>query len=299
MFDARDPTKVSLAATRAPELPLEKLLLGKTVEEAAALLPRLFNLCREAQGLCARLAFGLPGETGQGPLAREILRDHLLKVHVTWPGHYGFSPDPLPADWAAGGAPLAQALFGAPREMPATPADFLSFLDGGTSLARILARIDASFAPGEADTGWLPSLTSKTAFRKVAAENSVAGRHAFHPVMRWIAETRGHGPLWRATARGYDIAACLADRLPVPRTPAPGSAIVAATRGSYAVTARMEAGRIAAFARVTPTDHLLAPGGILDRTLAALPPEKNGYAPLILDILDPCTPVRLTEVAHA
>jgi hypothetical protein len=117
--------------------------------------------------------------------------------------------------------------------------------------------------------------------------------------MRWIAETRGHGPLWRATARGYDIAACLADRLPVPRTPAPGSAIVAATRGAFAVTARVDAGRIAAFARVTPTDHLLAPGGILDRTLAALPAEKTGYAPLILDILDPCTPVRLTEVAHA
>jgi hypothetical protein len=117
--------------------------------------------------------------------------------------------------------------------------------------------------------------------------------------MRWIAETRGHGPLWRAAARGYDIAACLADRLPVPRTPAPGSAIVAATRGAFAVTARVENGRIAGFARVTPTDHLLAQGGILERTLAALPPEKAGYAPLILDILDPCTPVRLTEVTHA
>jgi hypothetical protein len=299
MFDARDPAQASLAATRAPELPVEKLLLGKTVEEAAALLPRLFNLCREAQGLCARLAFGLPGETAQGPLAREILRDHLLKVHVTWPGHYGFSPDPLPADWAAGGAPLAPALFGASREMPATPADFLSFLGGGTPLGHILSRIDASFAPGEADSGWLPSLTSRTAFFKDAAENSVAGRHAFHPVMRWIAETRGHGPLWRAAARGYDIAACIADRLPAPRTPAPGCAIVAATRGSYAVTARVEAGRIAAFARVTPTDHLLAPGGILERTLAALPSEKAGYAAVLLDILDPCVPIRLTEPAHA
>jgi hypothetical protein len=183
--------------------------------------------------------------------------------------------------------------------MPATPADFLSFMGGGTPLARILARIEASFAPGEADTGWLPSLTSKTAFLKDAAENSVAGRHAFHPVMRWIAQTRGHGPLWRAAARGYDIAACLADRMPVPLTPTPGSAIVAATRGAFAVTARVEGGRIAAFARVTPTDHLLATGGALDRTLAALPPEKTGYARLILDILDPCAPVRLTEMAHA
>ena len=299
MFDARATARPGLAATRAPELPVEKLLLGKTIEEAADLLPRLFNLCREAQGLCARLAFGLPGETAQRPLAREILRDHLLKIHVTWPGHYGFPPDPLPADWAAGGAPLALALFGPSRAMPATPADFLSFLGSGTPLARVLARIEASFAPGEADTGWLPSLTSRTAFLKDSAENSVAGRHAFHPVMRWIAETRGHGPLWRATARGYDIAACLSDRLPVPRTPAPGSAIVAAARGSYAVTARIDGGRISAFARVTPTDHLLAPGGILDRTLAALPAEKTGYAPLLLDILDPCTPVRLTEVAHA
>lgn len=299
MFDARSSATPRLEAVREPDLPVERLLLGKTVEEAAALLPRLFNLCREAQSACTRLAFGLPADPAQGTVSREILRDHLLKIHVTWPGHYGFPPDPLPADWAAGGASLAQALFGAPRGMPATPADFLDFLKGGTPLARILARIDASFARGEADTGWLPSLTSKTAFLREAAENSVAGRHAFHPVMRWIAETRGHGPLWRATARGYDIAACLADRLPVPRTPAPGSAIVAATRGSYAVTARVAEGRVTAFARVTPTDHLLAQGGILERTLAALPADRAGHAPLILDILDPCTPVRLTEVSRA
>ncbi len=299
MFDARPTARPSLAATRAPELPVERLLVGKTVEEAAALLPRLFNLCREAQASCARLAFGLPGDPGAPAPGREILRDHLLKIHATWPGHYGFSPDPLPADWAAGGPRLARALFGAPGEMPATPADFLSFLGSDVPLARILARIDASFGKGEADTGWLPSLTSKTAFRTIAAENSVAGRHAFHPVMRWIAETRGHGPLWRATARGYDMAACLADRLPVPRTPAPGSAIVAAARGAYAVAARVEGGRVASFTRVTPTDHLLARGGILDRSLAALPAEKSGYAPLLLDILDPCTPVRLTEASHA
>lgn len=53
------------------------------------------------------------------------------------------------------------------------------------------------------------------------------------------------------------------------------------------------------FERVTPTDSLLARGGVLDRTLASLPADKAGLGPLLLDILDPCSPVRLKEVRNA
>ena len=54
-----------------------------------------------------------------------------------------------------------------------------------------------------------------------------------------------------------------------------------------------------AFSRITPTDHLLAPGGVLAQCLATLPADRAGLAPLMLEILDPCSPVRLEEVAHA
>ena len=65
------------------------------------------------------------------------------------------------------------------------------------------------------------------------------------------------------------------------------------------MTAASQAGHVTQFERVTPTDHMLAPDGILDRTLATLPAMKEGLATLILEILDPCTPVRLKEAGDA
>lgn len=112
-------------------------------------------------------------------------------------------------------------------------------------------------------------------------------------------ETAVRERLWRAAARLYDIEACLSDALPPPGTPAVGRVTVAAARETHAGTARLSEGRVTRFERVTPTDHLLAPGGILDRALAALRVDATGLAPLMLDIRDPCTPVRLTEARHA
>jgi hypothetical protein len=87
--------------------------------------------------------------------------------------------------------------------------------------------------------------------------------------------------------------------LPRPAQVGGGRALVPAARGLYAVAARVEGGRVAAFARVTPTDHLLAPGGVLDRSLAALPADRGALAPLLLDILDPCSPVQVMEAEDA
>ncbi len=43
----------------APPLPIARLVASKPVEEVAALLPRVYNLCPAAQGCAARLALGL------------------------------------------------------------------------------------------------------------------------------------------------------------------------------------------------------------------------------------------------
>ena len=287
----------ALRAQCAPRLPVSRLVVGQQVDAVAALLPRLFNLCRAAQSAAVEAALGRA--VAVDGVAKEILRDHLLKFHATWPGFFGHPPLPLPADWAEGGEALRRTAFGPARKAPATAADFFDFLDSGEGYAPVLKLIDGCFAAGEAVAEGLAPVTPETIWTPGLCDNSVAARAAAHPAMQGIAERRGMGPLWRAAARLYDIADVLDGRIPPLLTPAPGAAIVPAARGSYAVRIARDGNTVTAFDRMTPTDHLLADGGVLDRALANLPAAKAGLGPLLLDILDPCSPVRLLEVAHA
>lgn len=299
MTYARPLSSPRLVARPAPALPVARLVAGKPAEEAAELLPRLFNLCRAAQGAAARLALGLPlAEGWQETLRHEILRDHLMRLFLVWPARLGMGAGTLPAGWEHDAGVVARAVFGPAARAPATPEALTAFLGSGHGAAPVLARIGDAFGPGAA-CAELPLVTPEAALTPGAVENSVAARHAGHPALRALAARHGRGPLWRAAARLYDIAACLEGTLPAPLTPAPGVALVPAARGLYAVRAKARDGRVSAFARVTPTDHLLARGGVLEQSLAALPADRTGVAPLVLDILDPCSPVRLEEADDA
>ncbi|MCR8723108.1 hydrogenase expression/formation protein HupK [Frigidibacter sp. ROC022] len=279
---------------------MEALILGKPVEEAAELLPRLFNLCRTAQKVAARMAFGLPlGPEDAGQVRLEILREHLVRFCLKLPGHFGTGAAPFPDGWQTGGAAARLALFGPRGALPETPAELDAFLDAGQGIAPVLTRVRDCFAPGEACSGHLPDVDLSNALDVAPLENSVAGRQARNPVLLAIEERFGRGPFWRVAARAYDAQDCMNGRMPRLVSPRPGVAIVPAARGTYAIAARVEAGVVTAFHRVTPTDHLLAPGGVLDRSLASLPARKAGMAALLLDILDPCSPVRLRELDHA
>ncbi|WP_276716370.1 hydrogenase expression/formation protein HupK [Pseudooceanicola nitratireducens] len=314
------PLSPPLVARRSPGLPLDRLVVGKPVTEVAALLPRLFSLCRAAQAAAVTTALGRPvAAQNQGDdIGREILRDHLLKLCVTWPGQLGLgartvppiasltdtnsdthpAPQGLLSRTGAAGSGVAQALFGPAGTAPATPQDFDHFLASDLGCAPVLRGIDQCFAPGEAVAHALPAVDDKTIWGSQAIENSTAARHISHPVMAHLAATRGHGPLWRAAARLFDVQMVLAGTLPAPRALAPGQAMVPATRGVYAVHIETEGDTVTALTRITPTDSLLAPGGVLDLTLASLPADKAGLGPLLLDILDPCAPIRL-EARHA
>lgn len=281
---------LTAAIEPGPPLPLDRLLLGRPSEEAAALLPRLFNLCRAAQSAAAHLALGLPSPEDADNLQAELLRDHLLKLLLTWPNHLGHAPRPFPTR-----AETSAALFGPAGAFPETPPDFARWLAAGEGRSPLLAAIRDAFAPGEAVAS-LPDTTPATAMDTTAQENSTALRHPGHPVLDHIAKTHGRGPFWRATARAIDAGACLAGRLPALRLLPDGTALTPAARGQYAVRAQTEAGRVTVFARVTPTDHLLAPGGMLERSFATLPEAKSHLAPLLIDILDPCLPVELIHV---
>ena len=290
-------TAPTVGFTRPPALPVDRLLLGQPVAEAVHLLPRLFNLCRSAQVMAARQAFGLPADDGaRDALLLEIRRDHLMKLCLTWPGLLGMGQRTLPDGWQQGGDAVIAALFGTPDAAQARGFDGFAQGPGGA----VLRQIRDLFAPGEACTQALPPVTADTALNAGAAvENSIALRHLAHPVMRDVEQRFGCGPLWRATARALDLCDTLNGRFLAVARIRQGVAMVPATRGLYAIRADVAAGRVTAFARVTPTDHLLAPGGILEQSLSSLPAPRAGLAPLVLDILDPCAPVKLTGAKDA
>lgn len=284
---------LSVTIDAAAPLPVEKLLIGRPVAEAAALMPRLFNLCRAAQSAAAHLALGLPVPEDVDRLRAEVLRDHLIKLFLTWPKLLGQPPRPFPAPGTT-----ASALFGPAETFAGSAGAFDLWLASGAGCAPLLAAIRDGFAPGEAVAD-LPDTTPATAMSLSPQENSTAMRYPGHPVLGDIARTYGRGPLWRATARLIDAGACLAGSLPTPGVTPDGTALTPAARGQYAVRARTDAGRVAAFARLTPTDHLLIPGGTLQASFATLPVAKAALAPLVLDILDPCVPVTLTQVMES
>ncbi|WP_210730676.1 hydrogenase expression/formation protein HupK [Roseicyclus persicicus] len=291
MLDRVAPTP--LRAVPGPALPVEALVLGRPVAEAAALLPRLFNLCRAAQGVAAALALDLPPPTAD--IGAEIRRDHLLKLFVQLPGRFGRGDAPPALTGDAG--TIRAALFGPAAAAPTTTAETDAFLASGHGLAPLLGRIAGCFGQGVACANGLPLAGPDTG--TPAAENSPAARRAAHPALAHVEATHGRGPLWRVFGRALDLDAVLSGDLPAPRLLRPGTAQVPATRGLYTVTATQAGGLVTGVSRLTPTDHLLAPGGILALSLATLPADRAGLAPLLLDILDPCSPVRLAEVADA
>ena len=282
----------ALTATITPgtPLPIDALLLGRPLAEAAEILPRLFNLCRAAQGTAAHLALGLPLTDQAEMLRSEILRDHMIKLFLSWPALLGLPPTPFPKT-----ADTAAALFGPAAQMPHTPAAFADWLAAAQGAAPVLAALRDTFAPGEAAAN-LPDITPTSALSLTAQENSPALRHPGHPVLQALETTYGRGPLWRATARLIDAEACLTGILPASQTLPDGTVLTPASRGTYAVRARSENGRVTAFQRVTPTDHLLAANGMFQASIASLPAAKRSLASLVLDILDPCAPITLTQV---
>lgn len=264
-----------LVAQTPTALPVEALVRGKPVEEVAELIPRLFNLCRAAQRVAVRAALGLP-VTPQDleAAAQEIRREHELRLAVLLPLAFG-----LPA----GRAPTA---------FPATPEEYELFMLSDAPLAALLRRIGRAFGPGLA-VAVRPFPNANTVMNMGALDNSVAARVADDPVMRHVEARCGRGPLWRVVARAVELRRCDQGWQPWPVRHG-ASVVVPAARGAYAVTAVVCESRVETFHRITPTDHLLASGGVLQASLETL--HDHTLADALLAVLDPCSPVTLREV---
>ena len=277
-------------------LAVDALMTGRPVAEARRLLPAIFGLCRPVQDWALALALDLPERPEIATLRRDMLRDHLAKLCLHLPRRLGLAPLPLPANWAIGGAKLREALFGAETLPSATAFPGWTRSEGGLApLARAVAQ---SFAPGEARVG-LPPLDIGDPLADGPVENSLSLRHAGHPLLARVQADWGPGPLASLVARLIDLDALSRGEMPAPRRLADGTALVPCSRGLCALRMRQAGGMVTAFTRRTPTDHLLAPGGALEVALRHLPPEKSRLAPLVVELLDPCLPLRLTEPGHA
>ncbi|MBL4929271.1 hypothetical protein [Fuscibacter oryzae] len=276
----------AMQITRAPALPLAGLVVGKPVREVAALLPRLFNLCRMAQGAAARAALGLPPETTTADLAAEVLRDHLAALFVTLPPLLGLAPARPPQ------SAIAQALFGMgglPRNLP----DLNLWLASGAGVSPLAQAVSRAFPGRMASAPALPAPNDPLADGPY--DTSLAARRAGHPLLTALESERGRSPLWRLMVRLVDAEACLRGDLPAV-TVANGTALAPAARGTYALRLTHAGGLVTTITRRTPTDHLLAPGGMLHHSLMGSPPA---LAPLVIALHDPCEPVTLREVRHA
>jgi hypothetical protein len=285
-----------------PGLPVSEFLSGRTAEEAADLLPRLFNVCAVTQRVAARLALGLPALPGDDLALRdEILREHLLAFCVRLPDHLCLAPRP---DLLQGTGPALRAsLFGS-GSLPDDLSRFLDALrtDPAPGLA-VLHGLLQQFAPGEATSDPLPEAATGDPFDGAARENSAAGRRQGHPLLSGIAEIYGRGPLWRATARALEIEALTDGWQPAAQRHQDGTAEVMAARGTYFCRAETDAHRqVRSVQRATPTDHGTAPDGAMHQSLARLTNPTPARVALLMAVLDPCAPVTGTaapEPAHA
>jgi hypothetical protein len=311
----RDGGTVRATVERPRATDAATLLRGRPAGEAARMAGMAFNLCAAAQEGAARAAMGLPPAPGAtAAMEKETARDHALKLMVQWPVALGIAPDRAGlAAAATGGQALAAALFGsrgAPRDMAGLRRWAAA---GETAAARAFGvALGWDAAWGRAETAlWTPGDRAPAVdFARAeiggrAVETGLAARRAEEPLMRDIEAAQGRGVLWRLAARLADAARLAEGPPPEPQALAPGLGWAAAARGSLLVGAALEGGRVASFARLTPTDAALHPRGALARALAALPADPaaplHAVASMTVEAVDPCMPWRLTlrEAAHA
>jgi coenzyme F420-reducing hydrogenase alpha subunit len=119
-WDGARVTGVEVASTR-PQV-ANRILAGRTMPEAAAMVPRLFSICGRSQGVAAALACEAASArepdaqtraAREGVVRAEAVQEYLWRMLVDWPQLAGGAPEPdalAAARRALAGAPLEQAL---------------------------------------------------------------------------------------------------------------------------------------------------------------------------------------------
>lgn len=286
-------------------------LVGRPAEDAVRLLPRVFNLCAAAHGAASAAALGLPDPDGAGAMRAETVRDHGLALFHQWPQLLGLpgERDALALLGRAEAGAAIAARVGGDADLPGlSPSDLdLWLARGATGPARLLRavrdKVDpawgrvalAPLALADLDAG-LAALRMPDAALP-ARDATVLERVRHAPVLAALLAQEGASLFVRLLARVVDLLFTAAGRAgPAAggRT-AGGAGFAAAARGLLAHGARTEGGRIAAYTVLPPSAWTLAPGGLLERMLDALPARRETpmLGQLVLAAVNPCVPVTL------
>ncbi|WP_018391456.1 nickel-dependent hydrogenase large subunit [Ancylobacter sp. FA202] len=290
-----------------------RCVVGRSREEAAGLLPRVYNLCGGAHAVAAAAALGLP-EPCRDRLS-ERLRDHAVAVFAEWPALFGGAPDRAALRQLAGTAEdhlaLRRHVLGddvAASELDlarATPAEFGKWLDRAASpTARLMRRLQDTLHPDwgrvELDRPDMADVVAalEDGTPRVARETTAADGWRGAPLIRDLLAREGMSLFVRLLARLLDLLAGLAGNAgPAPdRRPPPGIGFAYAARGLLAHRARVEDGVVVDYRILAPSAWNLAPDGLLARMLAALPTndETSRLARIAVAAVNPCVPVRLS-----
>ena len=296
----------------APASDPARWLIGRPVDEAARLVPLVFNLCAAAQGAASAAALGLRDPGADDAIRAETVRDHAIALFHHWPALIGAEPDRAalallgaPSRGEAGGsAPVAAQICGEAGDLSAfTILELDAWLEAGaTGAARFLRQVRAG------DPAWgraeLPSVGLADVDAAMAQPAPIAARETTPldrvrraPVMQALLAAEGASLFARLLARVLDLLWAAAGRADAPLSGvSPGGAGVAeAARGRLAHKARVLDGRVGAYQVLTPSVWNLAPGGLLERMLAALPSRRETtlLAQLCVGAVNPCAPVTL------
>jgi hypothetical protein len=312
-------TRWHFARVSGPDV--ARYVVGRTPQEAAELLPRIYNLCGGAHAAAATDALGLPRPARDG--RDERLRDHAVAVFADWPALFGEPPDRAALQRLAGGAEdrlaLCRHLLGDDSTgldlAQASPAALENRLRAAVSpTARLMRRLRETVRP---DWGRVeldrPDMTDIVAALeqgapRAARETTVADGWRAAPLIRALLPREGMSLFVRLLARVLDLLAGLAGN-PQPAPPAnppPGIGLACAARGLLVHRARVAGGIITDYRVLAPSAWNLAPDGLLARMLATLPvgSETPLLARIAVAAVNPCVPVRLhvgrlEERAHA
>lgn len=299
-------------------------LVGRRAEDAALLIPRVFNLCASAHAEAARCALGLPpGPDADASARQERLLDHAVAVFCDWPALLGGVADrEALRGLAHGRTEIARTLR---RRLLGDEIDLVGggvrTLDrwlscGATPTARLFARLHGLLDPawGRAELlmpGPADIAASLEAGRPTQSrETTAADLWRETPLLSELTAREGMSLFVRMLARLADLLACLDSSEGLPDAsvcaPAAGIGLARAARGLLAHRATVVAGIVTDYRILSPSAWNLAEGGLLGRMFATLPTGDQApmLARLVLSCVNPCVPVRLRlgvgeEMAHA
>jgi uptake hydrogenase large subunit len=309
---ARPGVAASWHFTSAPMLDPEPLLVGRRVEEARELLPRLFNLCGAAHRAAASHALGFSDTENAAAMRAETVRDHGVALFHLWPSVLGTASDRTGLALLGRGTPaeLARHVCGGDNLPEFSMPELTSWVERGPTPAACLLRD----LRDRLDPAWgraaLPALDADALDADLAeqvpsprCEATVLARVRAAPVIRALLAVEGASLFVRLFARIVDLL-WMADGGRDTRLhghAGAGGGYAQAARGILMHRAQVKDGHVLAYRVRTPSAWNLAPGGLFAQMLAALPARREAQmlARIAECAVNPCVPLTLHFASEA